>query len=104
MPYAIGLSRVRSSRRSAGEARYLVLLHRHTTELLSSRFTDTRVFACLYHGHVFGAGDIIVTAVASRSLQSGSIPITKYDDFCHGHAVLSQRNTKNSTKHNRNCK
>ena len=73
---------VRSSRKSAGEARYTVLLHRHTVEPLSSRFFDTRL-PHVHHGHGFGAGDVVLAAVARRSLQGGSTVVTISNDFAH---------------------
>ena len=91
--------------KSAGEARYSVLLNRHASEPLSSRFADIRLSNISTTVNVFAAGDVILAAVGSRSVQSGS-NLTKHVDFRHGHALFCQRKMENSTKHDRNwnCK
>ena len=83
---------------SAVEERHSVLLHRYTSEPLSSRFADMRLLHISATITMFAAGDVILAAVGSLLLQSDSTLAT-YDIFCHGHAL----NTMNSTKHDRDC-
>ena len=90
--------------KSAGDERYSVLLQRHTAGPLSSRFADIRLSnISTTVTFLLRMTSFILAAVGCLSLQSG-FTLTKYDDFRHIHALLSKRNSKNLTKHDRHCK
>ena len=76
-------------------ARYSNLPHRHAVEPLSSKGSKIREYrATLPRSRFFfAAGDVILTAVVIY--RCSGYAVTKYSQ---------QRNTKNSTKHDGNCK